>query len=206
MVSYAPPGVSATLDREWSRMSAWIMHSDVHMSVVRVIDSHTGGEPTRVVARRRPRPRAAARWPSGSRPLPRRSFDRFRSAVVNEPRGSDVLVGALLCEPDDRDCARRRHLLQQRRLPRHVRPRHDRPRRRRSRTSAASQPGAHRIETPVGVVDAELHAGRPGHRRRTCQLSRTHKQVAVEVAGIGAVTRRRRLGRQLVLPRRATTS
>ena len=28
------------------------------------------------------------------------SYDRFRSSVVNEPRGSDVLVGALLCEPE----------------------------------------------------------------------------------------------------------
>jgi 4-hydroxyproline epimerase len=31
--------------------------------------------------------------------------DDFRSAVVNEPRGSDVLVGALLCDPVDRSCA-----------------------------------------------------------------------------------------------------
>ena len=31
--------------------------------------------------------------------------DDFRSAVVNEPRGSDVMVGALLCEPVDPDCA-----------------------------------------------------------------------------------------------------
>ncbi|HLF92036.1 MAG TPA: proline racemase family protein, partial [Planctomycetota bacterium] len=34
----------------------------------------------------------------------RREHDAFRSAVVNEPRGSDVLVGALLCEPADRTC------------------------------------------------------------------------------------------------------
>jgi 4-hydroxyproline epimerase len=34
----------------------------------------------------------------------RSHHDRFRSAVVNEPRGSDVVVGALLCEPDDQDC------------------------------------------------------------------------------------------------------
>jgi 4-hydroxyproline epimerase len=32
-------------------------------------------------------------------------FDTFRSAVVNEPRGSDVMVGALLCEPIDPKCA-----------------------------------------------------------------------------------------------------
>ena len=35
----------------------------------------------------------------------RRQHDGFRSAVVNEPRGSDVMVGALLCEPLDPACA-----------------------------------------------------------------------------------------------------
>jgi 4-hydroxyproline epimerase len=35
----------------------------------------------------------------------RAEHDPFRSAVVNEPRGSDVMVGALLCEPVDRTCA-----------------------------------------------------------------------------------------------------
>ena len=29
---------------------------------------------------------------------------RIRSAVVNEPRGSDVMVGALLCAPARADC------------------------------------------------------------------------------------------------------
>jgi len=66
---------------------------------VRVIDSHTGGEPTRVVIEGLPD------LGRGSM-LQRRSrfqteFDTFRSAVVNEPRGSDVIVGALLCEPVD---------------------------------------------------------------------------------------------------------
>jgi 4-hydroxyproline epimerase len=32
-------------------------------------------------------------------------LDDFRSAVVNEPRGSDVIVGALLCDPVDSNCA-----------------------------------------------------------------------------------------------------
>ena len=35
----------------------------------------------------------------------RTEYDWFRSAVVNEPRGSDVVVGALLCEPVDPSCA-----------------------------------------------------------------------------------------------------
>jgi len=34
----------------------------------------------------------------------RQFHDDFRSAVVNEPRGSDVMVGALLCDPVDPDC------------------------------------------------------------------------------------------------------
>ena len=69
---------------------------------VEVVDSHTGGEPTRVVVAGGP--------DLGAGPLAerverfRRDHDRFRSAVVNEPRGSDVLVGALLCEPQDRSC------------------------------------------------------------------------------------------------------
>jgi 4-hydroxyproline epimerase len=34
----------------------------------------------------------------------RSGFDSFRSAVVNEPRGNDAMVGALLCEPSDPNC------------------------------------------------------------------------------------------------------
>jgi 4-hydroxyproline epimerase len=68
-----------------------------------VIDSHTGGEPTRLVIGGGP--------DLGSGPLSERlkrlrsQHDWLRSAVVNEPRGSDVVVGALLCEPVDRTCA-----------------------------------------------------------------------------------------------------
>jgi 4-hydroxyproline epimerase len=69
---------------------------------IQVIDSHTGGEPTRVVIAGGPdlgRGSMAER-----RERLRTHFDEFRSAVVNEPRGSDVLVGALLCEPVDPGC------------------------------------------------------------------------------------------------------
>src|SRR5437588_9306009 len=72
------------------------------MKRVEVIDSHTGGEPTRVVIAGGPdlgRGSVAER-----RERFRAHFDEFRSAVVNEPRGSDVLVGALLCEPVDPGC------------------------------------------------------------------------------------------------------
>ena len=72
------------------------------MRFIDFVDSHTAGEPTRVIL---------AGAPSlGEGPLPDRlqrlaaEHDTFRSAVVNEPRGSDVLVGALLLDPIDRDC------------------------------------------------------------------------------------------------------
>ena len=69
---------------------------------IRVIDSHTAGEPTRVVIAGGP--------DLGSGPMAERlerfraEFDCFRSAVVNEPRGNDAMVGALLCEPADPSC------------------------------------------------------------------------------------------------------
>lgn len=69
---------------------------------IQVIDSHTAGEPTRLVTAGAP--------DLGSGPLSdrldrlRAHFDVFRSAVVNEPRGSDVIVGALLCEPYNPRC------------------------------------------------------------------------------------------------------
>ena len=121
---------------------------------MRVIDSHTGGEPTRVVVSGGP--------DLGRGPLPdrlelfRREHDTFRSAVVNEPRGSDVMVGALLCEPTDPTCATGviffnnvgylgmcghgtiglvATLAYMNRV----------------------HPGEHRIETPVGTVSAVLH-------------------------------------------------
>lgn len=124
------------------------------MNRVTVIDSHTGGEPTRVVLDGMP--------DLGGGPLAERlevfraRHDHFRSAVVNEPRGSDAMVGALLLEPADRSCAAGviffnnigvlgmcghgtmgllRTLAHLGRLA----------------------PGSHRIETPVGVVVAILH-------------------------------------------------
>ena len=70
---------------------------------VRIIDSHTGGEPTRLVLAGGPDLGSGAVADRLKRF--RSDYDWFRSAVVNEPRGSDVIVGALLCEPSDRSCA-----------------------------------------------------------------------------------------------------
>src|SRR5512142_857308 len=70
---------------------------------MRVIDSHTAGEPTRVIIEGGPDlgPGSMAE----RREIFRRDFDHYRSAAVNEPRGSDPVVGALLCEPSDPSCA-----------------------------------------------------------------------------------------------------
>jgi 4-hydroxyproline epimerase len=71
-------------------------------TTIHVIDSHTAGEPTRVVIDGGP--------PLGRGPLSdrlqrfRQDFDHYRTAIVREPRGSDVLVGALVCEPQDQSC------------------------------------------------------------------------------------------------------
>ena len=123
------------------------------MKRISVVDSHTGGEPTRIVVDGGPELQGA----TVAEKLEdfRQHHDRFRSAVVNEPRGSDVMVGALLLKPADPSCAAGiiffnnvgylgmcghgtiglmstlRHL-------------------------GRIRPGIHSIETPVGVVAATL--------------------------------------------------
>jgi 4-hydroxyproline epimerase len=69
---------------------------------VSVIDTHTGGEPTRVVIAGGPDLGTGSM--ADRRAVFRDRFDTFRSAVVNEPRGSDVMVGALICEPTNPEC------------------------------------------------------------------------------------------------------
>jgi len=67
------------------------------MRRIQVIDSHTGGEPTRIVVGGGP---DLGLGPMSERlAILRDRYDDFRSCVVNEPRGSDVIVGGLLCEP-----------------------------------------------------------------------------------------------------------
>lgn len=151
---------------------------------VHVFDSHTGGEPTRVVITGGP--------DLGGGPVAeqlrvfRERHDAFRTAVVNEPRGSDVLVGALLVEPADPSCTAGVIFFNNvgflgmcghgmiglvvtlARLGR-------------------IQPGKVRLETPVGAVAATLHedgsvalTNVPSHR--------SHGSVTVEVPGVGRVT------------------
>lgn len=72
------------------------------MQRIRVIDSHTGGEPTRTVVD------SNIHLGTGSL-AERRSYfqqhaDAYRRAMVCEPRGSEVIVGAMLTEPTDPAC------------------------------------------------------------------------------------------------------
>jgi 4-hydroxyproline epimerase len=154
------------------------------MKTISIIDSHTGGEPTRLVVAGGPELGAG---PLAERlALLRAEHDNFRSAVVCEPRGSDVLVGALLCAPHAPDCAAGviffnnvgylgmcghgtiglvASLAFMGRI-------------------AA---GRHRIDTPVGVVEAELHADGSVTVDNVASY-RSRAQVTVEVPGHGPVT------------------
>lgn len=150
---------------------------------IQVIDSHTGGEPTRVIVSGGP--------PLGNGPLSERvklfrsQFDRFRTAVATEPRASDAMVGALLCEPLDPTCAAGviffnnagyLNMCGHGAMGFAVTLAHM------GRIGA----GTHRIETPVGVVQIELHeAG--GVTLKNVASYRTEKNVTVHMDGYGDV-------------------
>jgi len=159
------------------------MQSNAALQRISVLDSHTAGEPTRLVISGGPS------LGNGSladrRDRFRQMHDDFRTAVVNEPRGSDVIVGALLCDPFDKSCAAGviffnnvgyigmcghgtigliaslAHL-------------------------GKISPGAHRIETPVGVVSATLHQSGAVTVENVPSF-RSAKSVPVEVPGHGTV-------------------
>jgi 4-hydroxyproline epimerase len=150
---------------------------------IQVIDSHTGGEPTRVVISGGPPLEGAT--VAEKRDDFRDRFDAYRSAIVNEPRGSDVLVGALLTEPSDPSCevgviffnnAGTLGMCGHGTIGLMVTLAH----------MGRLQPGAHRIETPVGVVTAELHeSGEVSVQNVPCY--RHAKQVTVQVPGYGQI-------------------
>lgn len=74
------------------------------MQKISVIDSHTGGEPTRLIIDGFP---DLGQGPMSERlEILAKNYDHYRQASLLEPRGNDVLVGALLCEPvDSKSCA-----------------------------------------------------------------------------------------------------
>src|ERR1051326_7904304 len=124
---------------------------------VQIVDSHTGGEPTRVVIGGGPDlgGGSAAEKLQFFRPRDASS----RSAVVNEPRGSEVLVGALLTEPQDRSCAAGviffnnvgyLGMCGHGTIGLMVTLAH----------MGKIKPGDHKIETPVGIITATLHSNR----------------------------------------------
>ena len=72
------------------------------MKKIHVIDSHTAGEPTRVVIAGFPD--LAGLTIAERLEVFRQNYDSLRNAIVNEPRGHSAIVGALLCEPSDQTC------------------------------------------------------------------------------------------------------
>ncbi len=70
---------------------------------LKLIDSHTGGEPTRTIISGAP---DLGMGQMSERLLVLQTeHDHIRRAIMNEPRGSDVIVGALLQEPVNPDNA-----------------------------------------------------------------------------------------------------
>ncbi|MCP3751396.1 4-hydroxyproline epimerase [Pseudomonas sp. SBB6] len=153
------------------------------MKRITVIDSHTGGEPTRLVTDGFPDLGNANMAQRRQRLA--QEYDQWRTACMLEPRGSDVLVGALLCEPvDPSACAgviffnnsgylgmcghgtiglvvSLAHL-------------------------GRIGPGVHRIETPVGTVQATLHEDHSVSVRNV-PAYRYRKDLVLDVPGLGRV-------------------
>ena len=71
---------------------------------IKVIDSHTAGEPTRVVVEGLPEFAEALASPADRRDFLRAQHDDLRTAVACEPRGHEAMVGAYLLEPTQSDC------------------------------------------------------------------------------------------------------
>ena len=151
---------------------------------MRVIDSHTEGEPTRLIVEGGPL--------LGSGPLSERrrrfadTFDDIRRFAVTEPRGYDALVGALLCDPHDASCVAGLIFFNNvgfLGMCGHA-------------TIGAAvtlahlgriSPGRHRFETPVGIVSVDL-VDRNYATIENVESYRHLKAVSVEVDGHGVVT------------------
>ena len=151
---------------------------------IRFIDSHTAGEPTRVIVDGGPELESGSL--SERRQRFRETADHFRQCVINEPRGWEALVGALLCEPDDSSCAAGVIFF--------------------NNTGYLGMCGhgaigvavtlyhlgrvglgVQRLETPVGVVEVNLLS--PNEVAiKNIQSYRLHSKVDVEVDGLGTIT------------------
>ena len=154
------------------------------MNRIGIVDSHTGGEPTRLVLAGAPELGQGSVKDRLARL--RDDHDWLRKAVVLEPRGSDVIVGALLLESDNPAChagviffnnvgylgmcghgtigvvATLAHL-------------------------GKIKPGVIKLETPVGEVSATLHDDGTVSVTNVPSCRRA-KAVSLEVEGIGRIT------------------
>lgn len=149
-----------------------------------VIDSHTEGEPTRVVIDGGPDLGTGSMAERRARFA--RDHDHVRRMLILEPRGSDALVGALLCEPMDPTCvcgliffnnagylgmcghATIGTAVTLARLGR-------------------IGPGRHRFETPVGAVSVELLSENLA-RIENVESYRYRKDATVRTESMGTVT------------------
>ncbi len=157
--------------------------SDSRYRRVRVVDSHTGGEPTRIVIDGGP---ALTGTMSERLQQFRDAHDALRSAIINEPRGSDVLVGGLLMPAVSAGAAAGvvyfnnvgylgmcghgtigliATLAYLGRIG----------------------PGDHGIDTPVGLVNAQLHPS-GDVTVRNVPAYRHEKRRTVEVPGLGRIS------------------
>jgi 4-hydroxyproline epimerase len=150
---------------------------------ISVVDSHTAGEPTRVVVRGWPEPRGATLAERRADLAAR--YDALRRGVVQEPRGHDAVVGALLTsatEPGSEAgviffnnvgtlgmCGH--GLIGLVRTLEHL---------------GRIEPGSVRIDTPVGTVAAELQPDGQVTLRNVPAYCHA-LDVAVEVPGLGRV-------------------
>ncbi|WP_420334292.1 proline racemase family protein [Roseibium sp.] len=151
---------------------------------MRVIDSHTAGEPTRVVIEGGPDLGPGSLAERAGR-LEADHLD-FCASVVLEPRGHDAIIGALLLPPTRSDCAASViffNNLQNLGMCGHA-----------SIGLGATLaylgrvgPGRHSIETPVGVVELLLHDTNTVSVTNV-ESYRHLKDVTVDVDGIGPVT------------------
>ena len=71
------------------------------MKEISVIDSHTGGEPTRIIIADGPELGTGSIVEKAARF--EKEFESVRNAVIGEPRGSEIMVGGLLCEASEKE-------------------------------------------------------------------------------------------------------
>ena len=160
-----------------------MMNSSLTISRISVLDSHTSGEPTRCVIAGGPDLGVGSLADRLERL--RRQHDDLRRAILCEPRGSDVVVGAWILPADTTDCAAAviffnnvgyLGMCGHGSIGAAVTLAH----------MGRIAPGVHRLQTPVGVVKVELHSA----HRATIQNVPAYRYLAkatVNVPGHGPV-------------------